>query len=512
MKIGRVNEFAAGARRFYARFSWPGEIFVFAAALFLYLPLQSGSSFADPDALYHIKIAELIAAHGPVRDFFWLPFSTLANSFADQHFLYHVALVPFIKAMGPLQGAKFATAVFSAGAIAALAWAMRYLGVRYAPIFALLAAIMNPLAFRIGLTKASAFGVAVLIIGLAFAVKRRPWPLVVVAFAYVWTHGSWPTLLGLGTAAIMIMTLWRAGEVKRSCISLLALWGGALAGIVINPYFPKNLHFYWEQIVQIALVNYQSRIGVGSEWYPYAPDYLAATLPLLAIIVAVAFVAFPFVLFRKNGEDTMRVPLALSVGAFVFLVMTLRSQRHVEYFVPLATMAAASWISALGAWDRREFWKKNIVALALASCAALAMLGFYGTRGLEKAKRDLSGGYSFGLYRRAAAYLKEHAAPGENIVHADWDDMPSLMYWDDANRYIMGLDPTFTYRAGEKRYWDYVNFTLGKSDDPVSVMRELNARYVFMDNEHHGLVNMLNRSGRFVKVYGDEEAQIFLLK
>ena len=57
--------------------------------------------------------------------------------------------------------------------------------------------------------------------------------------------------------------------------------------------------------------------------------------------------------------------------------------------------------------------------------------------------------------------MKTHAAPGEIIIHADWDDMPSLFYWDDQNRYIMGLDPTFTYSADPARYWDYVNFTSG---------------------------------------------------
>ena len=92
------------------------------------------------------------------------------------------------------------------------------------------------------------------------------------------------------------------------------------------------------------------------------------------------------------------------------------------------------------------------------------------------------------------------------------NDMPPLFYWDDSNRYIMGLDPTFMYSANPKRYWDYVNFTLGKSDDPVGVMAELNSRYVLADRVHFALDRQLASSKRFTRVYEDKESEIYLLK
>jgi hypothetical protein len=187
---------------FIKKHPWLGELFVFFIMFAIYLPLQRSAGFADPDSFYHLKIAELTAAHGPVREFIWLPYSTLAGSFADHHFLYHVALIPFIKILGPLGGIKFATAVFSAATIAALGWAMRNVGIRHAAVFAILAGVMNPLAFRIGLSKASALGVALLVIGLALAIKRRSWALGAVAFIYVWNHRTWPARFGLGTLAI----------------------------------------------------------------------------------------------------------------------------------------------------------------------------------------------------------------------------------------------------------------------------------------------------------------------
>ncbi len=501
-------------------FPWVREVGVFAVMLALYLPLQQSQSFADPDSFYHLKMAELIAAHGPVRNFIWLPFTTLATFFADQHFLYHVALIPFIKIFGPLAGVKIATAALAALAIAALAWSMRSMGIRYAALFALAAGVMNALAFRIGLSKASAPGVALLVIGLALAARRRTWALAAVAFIYVWTHGSWPALVGLGTMVIIIVSWPEKGDrplmaLKRGLSPVAALWSGAAFGVIVNPFFPQNLRFYWEQIVQIAVINYQSKIGVGAEWYPYEPARLASDLPLVCLMAVVALVAFPAIV-AVNGDATrqkrLRLAVAISACAGTFLLLTLRSQRHVEYFVPLAVSAAAAWISEIrfsGAWPSV---KKNYVAVIFVLAGALAMVMSFAATGLARAKKDLVGGYNFTLYQKAAEYLKANTAAGEVVLHADWDDMPPLFYWDDKDKYVMGLDPTFMYRANPKRYWDYVNFTLGKSDDPPSVMKELGARYVVADREHRELETMLARSTRFSKVYTDKESVIYLFK
>ena len=507
-----------GFWNFARRAPWLSEAGVFLIMLALYLPLQIGSKgFADPDSFYHLKMAELIAAHGPIRNFIWMPFTTLANSFADQHFLYHVALIPFIKSFGELLGMKIATAAFAAFAIGALAWSMRRMGVRYAAAFALAAGVMQPFAFRIGLSKASAFGVALLLIGLALAAKKRTWPLALIAFIYVWTHGSWPALVGLGTVTIVI-TSWDGGlrstfQVLRS--SLFALWSGAAAGVIINPNLPQNLKFYWEQIVQIAVVNYQSKIGVGSEWYPFPAAKLAGDLPLLCLMALAAVIIFPAVVSKakdKKRREPLRIALAFSVCALVFLMLTLRSQRHVEYFVPLAVAAAAAWASELDITGFKRLINKNSIAAAFAAAALVAQLAAYAGAGLAKDKQDLSGGYDFTLYQKAAAYLKANTAANEIVVNADWDDMPPLFYQDDRNRYIMGLDPTFMYSANPARYWDYVNFTLGKAKDPVGVMHELNSRYVLADRVHFDLDRMLVSSGKFTRVYIDKDSEIYLLK
>ncbi len=507
-------------KAFRKRRPWLSELFVFAAMFAIYFPLQQSKAFADPDSFYHLKMAELIMTRGPIRDFPWMPYTTLARSFADHHFLYHVALIPFIKLMGPLAGMKLATATMSAFALAALAWALRRLEIRFAVAAAIICGLMNPLVFRIGLSKASAAGVALLIIGTALAIRRQSWALGVVSFLYVWTHGGWPALLGLGTLAIIVVSWPENGDgffvsLKKGLSPLAALWGGAVAGLVINPFFPQNLKFYWEQIVQIAVVNYQNKIGVGTEWYPYPPGSLLAGLPLLAFGVVLCLIAFPHIVSRADAPHhraRLRIIIALSLAAGIFLMMTLRSRRHVEYFVPLAAAACAAWLSEIRIADLGTKARRHLVALCLVACAAASMLGVYAGRGIAKAKNDLAGGYAFTLYQKATAYLKTHTAPGEVVVHTDWDDMPPLFYWDDQNEYIMGLDPTFMYRANPDRYWRYVNFTLGKTGDPAAVMDELKARYVISDLAHGDFDKMIEKNRRFERVYADAEAEIYLLK
>jgi hypothetical protein len=502
---------------FYLRCPWLSEATVFLIMLILYLPLQASKSFADPDSFYHLKMAELTAASGPIRNFIWLPFTTLANSFADQHFLYHISLIPFIKVFGSFPGMKIATAFFAALAIAAIAWSLRYMGIRYAAAFALIAGTMEPLAFRIGLSKASAPGVALLMIGLALAAKRRKWPLAIIAFIHVWTHGSWPALLGLGTVTIIIVCWERDFRAVGRAIyaPMAALWSGIVLGVIVNPFFPQNLKFYWEQIVQIAVINYQSKIGVGAEWYPYQPTRLAGDLPLLCIMVLVSLLIFPTVISqsKSNGRrGQARIAFALSLCAGAFLILTLRSQRHVEYFVPLAVVACAAWISEMIIGSLSKSFRQNAIVTGVALALLFAFLATYANRELVLAKNALDSGDNFTLYKNAASYLKAHTTPDEIVVNADWSDMPSLFYWDDKNRYITGLDPTFLYSANPSRYWDYINFSSGQTADPAGVMKKLDSRYVFSNHGLVGLDKMLAASGKFTLVYTDKGSEIYSLK
>jgi hypothetical protein len=178
----------------------------------------------------------------------------------------------------------------------------------------------------------------------------------------------------------------------------------------------------------------------------------------------------------------------------------------------LAVVASALWFDYFNENVFWAFFKKHFFVSLITATGICFMVGAAFIVSSEKTKNDLSGGWAFTRYKKAAAFLRDNTENGDVIVHGDWDDMPPLFYWNDANRYIIGLDPTFFYRADPGRYARYVAFTLGESTDPVRVMDELNSRFVFTDREHRALTAMLGKSGRFVRIYLDSEAEIYQLK
>jgi hypothetical protein len=487
---------------------WLGEAAVFLVCFAIYWPLQNNGVFPDPDSFYHLKMAQLIAASGPVRDFIWLPFTTLAKNFADQHFLYHIALIPFIKTFGDLRGMKIATTALAAAAMAAVSFVLRRFGLKAAPLFAVVLAVMNPFVFRISLAKASAPGVILLVLGMYFAARRRSLPLFLIAFFYVWTHGGWPALLGLGSVAIVVASWGKdiPTTFRKLRTPLAMLWLGTIVGLVINPFFPNNLQFYWEQIIQIAVINYQTKIGVGAEWYPYNPADLVAGLPLLFLMMAAAVVVWPF---AKNNR---RSALCFSIGAFAFLILTLRSRRHVEYFVPLAFIASSLWLESAFKPALKKICAANRLVAAAVILGAVSMLAIFGGSQIGGDYADLSKGYGFNLYKGEAAWLKANVPAGEIIVHSNWDDFTQLFLNDDTHRYIMGLDPTFLYSANPALYRKYVNFTLGKSVDPVAAVKALDSHYVLLDQKHDALKRSLVDSKKFILVYEDKDGYIYKLK
>ena len=53
--------------------------------------------FGDPDAYYHVAMAELFGKGASGPTFPWLPYTVLGEHFSDQHFLYHGLLNLFLR-------------------------------------------------------------------------------------------------------------------------------------------------------------------------------------------------------------------------------------------------------------------------------------------------------------------------------------------------------------------------------------------------------------------------------
>lgn len=533
---------------------------VFVLALAVYGFVNWSPTFLDPDSYYHVKMAQLLARDGIVRDFIWLPFTTLSHSYADHHFLYHALMIPFLVAFGPLVGAKVVTVTLAAAAVTAFYAALKEYQVRYPFAFALLLTTTGSFVLRINLTKTSAISVCVLMLALIAVRRGKPMALFALSWLYVWLYGGWPILLLVVGSFLVARAfadrltgkhplhswghLWfwkRLLGLRRNAVAdffcvretrlALAAGAGLLAGIVINPYFPSNLRFYWEQIFHIAVVNYRETIGVGAEWYPYPPEkFFAETSALILFILVIAAVNLAMLLWpeitKRNttrGREAVTSLVAASLMAALFLALTLRSRRHVEYFVPFATFAAALAYTAMHErLDTSRFlhaidgflpksWRKKVSLSQILICYMVVALAFIGARHVYLYAKLFRGGIKWTKYDRVAEWMASNVPSGAVIIHSDWDQFPPLFYRNDSYRFICGLDPTFLYHEDEDRYWLWVNMSTGNYSGDVAAKAQtvFNSRFFFVDSRYAAMRRMLEKNPDVVRLYHDDEADIY---
>ncbi len=546
------------------RFPGADYLGVFLLVSAIYGFVNASSSFLDPDSFYHVKMAELLMQRGIVRNFTWLPFTTLAHAFADHHFLYHVILVPFIAFYGAFVGAKIATVVLAAAALTAFYGALKAYGSKLPFAFAMMLATSSAFMFRMNLTKTSAVSVTVLMLAL-IAIRRDSWrSLFFLSWVYVLMYGGWP-LMGVLIGAFFVTRavvdrlvdrhplhswgnawFWRrlfalrqnaladfiaASEVRQAT----AVMAGLACGVVINPYFPANLRFYWEQIWQIAVLNYRDKIGVGAEWYPYPFPAFYSENSVIFLCIAICIVLLLTMIFwddvvkkhvPKGDRSSLSSRVALTMLAVFFLVMTMRSRRHVEYFAPFAMFATALFYTSIDShmdWAALGRKLRTLLPVAvrakisfakLAGVYVVVMLTFLCARNVVGTRDTFSGGIPWTRYAKAAAWTRANVPANAIIVHSDWDEFPPLFYYDDTHRYICGLDPTFLYRQDPTRYWLWVNVTTGKVGNDVGekVRDGLGSRYLLVDSRYDEFRKELERDPSIERVYHDDDASVYVVR
>ncbi len=491
-------------------------LFILSFCLFLYFGYSL--SFADPDSFYHVKMAQLIAQQGAVLDFPWQQFTLLKDNFIDHHFLYHLFLIPFISFGSPLIGAKIATIFLASAFLVLFYFFLKNQQIKWPWLWSLLLLFSTSFTFRLNLTKASAFSLIFLWFGFYLLRQRRPWSLAILAFAYVWSYGGFTLLLVVSSIYCLGLGLkeknWRlAGQLLSATI------GGLLTGLIVNPYFPKNLQFLWQQLIQIGLLNYQDKIGVGAEWYPYNFFTLLSDNLLLGALLLISL----FIFFRFWSKQS-----AFSWTTFIlflfFFLFTLKSRRYIEYLIPLAVLFAALCFNYLPRlrqttlfnslarlWPKNIFFKIIVLTTVFYLCLFLPVI--FGQQ-LQATKNNLRQGLDFNRYQAASQWLQNNTQPGEIIVHSDWDDWPLLFYYNSQNYYLVGLDPTFMYNYNQDLYWSWVNLTLGRpSASPLTVIKDqFQSHYILVDQDNSALNSLLAKDPLFQLVYSDALVLIYQAK
>ncbi len=541
-------------------------LILFIGIFLFFFWISNFSNFADPDSFYHVKIAELLAGGQIFRTFSHLPLTTLSGAFADQHLLYHFSLLPFFAVFtNHLFAVKIAANFFAAIVFVLFYWLLGKLDVKGKIVYLLVLLSSSTFIFRMNSPKAGVLSIILMLLAFWFLVKRKYVSLFFCSYVWVLTHGSWPlevVMAGCFVAALFFGSefisrhpeqsewsrgspqgnprdswvadastrffprLWRGQNDKpREGLKILfSVLAGTISGLVINPFFPKNILFNWVQVFKIGAINYGSQIGVGYEWYPPKFFEFVSGAGLLIPLFMVALSVFLLAVYAGKKESPLYKEILNIFFSGIFLIplfiLSLKSRRNIEYFIPTAIIFSALLfdvgLKSLGKEKIKSFfagaWQKAFVA-ALAAII-LFSAGFLTFKNIAAARGNFQNGFSWAKFKNASEFLKNKTSAGEIIFHSDWDDFPMLFYWNDKNYYISGLDPTFLYLQDKELYKKYAEIISGGQKENLAeiIQNDFKSKYVLIGKDHPKMKDNIARDSNFKLIYEDSDAWVYLVK
>ncbi len=537
---------------------WLGYFFIFALGFIVFLYLLIPPGILCPDSFYHTKMALMIKDQGLIQDFPWTQFTTYKDLFVDHHFVYHLFLIPFLSLptpdnldtfsaeLDPLIKAKLGTAFFAALVFLFIYWLCRRLKIKLPFVWTLSGFLVSYFILRLSLIRAPALSLILLILGFYFILKKKYLGLFFVCFFYVWTHGTWPLILIVAILYCLSQTVknltinWTNIFIEnkkrlfqtikyafiyffeKSNVKILSTCiMGLFLGLVINPYFPKTLPFYWFQTIKIGVLNYQNKIGVGAEWYSPDPQMLFfSVLPILILWL----ISLAWFITKQKGQNSSSW-FFVFVSTF-FLLYTLKARRNIEYFVPSAIFLNGLIFTQIakkinwGALKKhlKEFFQgpDNIfyfITTIISSILVIFFIGFY----LNFSIKNLFQSYtnesrSLNSLQMASHWIKTNVPSEEIIFQSNWAIFPHLFYFNTQNYYINGLDQTFMYEKDKELYQDWldlVSYHVDPNQTAQILKEKFKASYVLVDKNDERFTRLIEKSKFLKQVYKDDQASIY---
>lgn len=490
----------------------------------------------DFDGYYHIKWTRELWASIKSKAFPpafpWLPLTTLnPQAYVDHHLLFHIIQIPFAAASDPRLGAKIASAFFGGLAVLSCYWLLFRYRIRYPLVWLVgLLACSAPFLFRMNMAKAPPLAIVFLIVAIHLFFQRKYTLLLPLALVFTWTYDLFVLLIMATVFWVVTIAITEQRFEWRPLVFVLA---GCAAGLIINPYFPKNLLQLAEHMkIKLTVSDFDTK--VGSEWYPYDSWEFLGNSAVACIAMFVGYVTF-----EPSERRRAHYPLFFLLLSTALMIMTARWKRIAEYWPPFAVLFAGftlqPWLEGYRPYltrlpkeileelkpflDRegmppppkeRDF--REMVRTLVMAAVALVLSAFL-SMNLRATVREIGQSESHDHYRAGAEWLRANVPPGQIIFNTDWDDFPRLYYYDSSHYYVSGLDPSYLYEKSPDLSRLYERITLGQEEDPGPLIRDkFGARYVFSDNAHHDFFEHARLSGWFDIVYEDTECTIMYIR
>lgn len=318
------------------------------------------------DSFYHIAMASILTKYGAMSQFPWLEyvyFRDQGTAFVSHHWGFHVMLMPFVKLAelttgDALEGGRWATSTFFGLNLVVFHFLLRLKRVPMHWLWiGLFFLLPDQFYARHGFVRAIGPSLLFMQLTLLALFARRYWLAGLAVGAYVHLYlGAvmfGPLLVAIHAAAL---ALGPKGDREWPWKMVALTAGGWALGVVTYPYAGGMYEFLKLQVFGSGL---SPDIEVGREWKPYSDAWFLVRMagPLLAVWVAALVLRF------RTGPRLSATDTTLLVLQFLFLVLTVKARRFIEYWPPICLLSAAYMAAsplselagaARNAWARRR--------------------------------------------------------------------------------------------------------------------------------------------------------------
>jgi hypothetical protein len=472
--------------------------------IFLVLHLSVPNFWAADDAYYHAKHSALIADTGNltlVRP--WMAYHFFSYAPTDPWWGYHLIEAGLIKIFGLVLGVKILTSAVAGLVFASFYYFAGRLGARRPAVWTILFFVSSAFfLFRLMLERP--FGTAIFVLPVAawLLAGKKYWPLFILSIFFTLLYNLAPLVIVFALAAI-VAELYLSHSLNLK--PLLATTAGILIGIILHPASFNYLHVMFIHLWQVLYLKFSGvNLGVGTEiqTISFLETVRSNSIAIVFYFGAVA----AFFAFSRLRQSLLSVLLFLTSAAW--LVLGLVVPRGFDFWISLAWMFIVLifiGFSRLPEYDLmtgligKKANKKVLKAMAIA-CLVVVAANNLTQFGLNRYDR-LNQPFKDEHFAGAAEWLKKNTDPGEIVFYDDWSYWPEMFYYNDYNRYIIGIDPTFLYEYDSELYWYWRNISnsgnaCGRQDGcveinqktlikliPAIIKQRFNSQYALVAND-----------------------------
>ncbi|MBT0652300.1 hypothetical protein [Geomobilimonas luticola] len=419
----------------------------------------------DDDTAYHFSVGQLMGKHGILQSFPWTRFSWQFDHYADKEFLFHLLFVP-LGGLGFVNASRVVGVIGGVLVLTTLYLILRSERVRYAGIWALLPLGTSVFVYRFAQVRPQLLSIALALIVLWAYSRGRLRILAVAAFLYPLTYVAfWQIPLILVIAAEVARAFNREWYSWKPVATLVA---GIVAGVALHPNASNLLAINWIHMTDILLHNAwgaKVEFNMGEEFDPFPLITWAQYLTVTVLMAGAALV----LAWRERKKDSF--PLACALAMLLFWLLTIRTNRFLEYFVPLSALALAVATRSSG---------KRLLAPVFVGISIFytVLCGITPYRYL--ASFELKNWY---MEPEVVKVFAREIPVGAKVFTTGWEYTGSLLLNLPDRYYMVALDPTLLYKRDPGLYDVWYRTLLDAPADSARIVRtRFDSRFVVAQN------------------------------